>query len=398
VAAIYTRVKVPGKGWRYKAVPTGRGRRPANLQPPFYLRYSVAGKQIWSDPYPSLEAAQKDADKLPDILEAQSKGVTLAELNQARNAQRTPIAVAVATYLELKKNKARKTSAQYRLTLNEFVESLNDKIHFVDEITPDVIRGYKSFMEKRGFAGKTISTRLNIVYFMLKKNGNSARLPRDEMPTVEEEVAVPYTDEELKKLFAAMDEEETIRYKFFLGTACRDKEVTFAAWNDIDFTKSTYHIRRKDDVGFTPKSHESRTVPLPASLLGLLKARRKKAHHDRWIFVNEDGRPDNHFLRKLKRIALHAGLNCGQCKTTVTKGRYDRKREVEVTCKTDPVCEHIYLHRIRKTCATRWQENGIPVRTIQAWLGHKNLETTMIYLGVTDVDKLRKQIDSAFGD
>jgi integrase len=391
------RIKVPGKGWRYKATPTGRGRRPANLQPPFYLRYSVNGKQIWSDPYPSLEAAQKDADKLPDILEAQSRGVTLAALNQARNAQRTPIAVAVAKYLELKKNKARKTSAQYRLTLNEFVESLNDEIHFVDEITPDVIRGYKSFMEKRGFAGKTISTRLNIVYFMLKKNGNSARLPRDEMPTVEEEVAVPYTDEELKKLFAAMDEEETIRYKFFLGTACRDKEVTFAAWNDIDFTKSTYHIRRKDDIGFTPKSHESRTVPLPASLLELLKTR-KKAHHDRWIFVNEDGRPDNHFLRKLKRIALHAGLNCGQCKTTVTKGRYERKRVVEVTCKTDPVCEHIYLHRMRKTCATRWQENGIPVRTIQAWLGHKNLETTMIYLGVTEVDKLRKQIDSAFGD
>jgi len=42
--------------------------------------------------------------------------------------------------------------------------------------------------------------------------------------------------------------------------------------------------------------------------------------------------------------------------------------------------------------------NGIPVRTIQAWLGHKNLETTMIYLGVTDVEKLRPQIDRAFGD
>ena len=38
-----------------------------------------------------------------------------------------------------------------------------------------------------------------------------------------------------------------------------------------------------------------------------------------------------------------------------------------------------------------------PVRTIQAWLGHKNLETTTIYLGVTDVEKLRPQIDRAFG-
>ena len=113
--------------------------------------------------------------------------------------------------------------------------------------------------------------------------------------------------------------------------------------------------------------------------------------------MNDEGRPDNHFLRKLKRIAIRAGLNCGQCKTTITKGKYDRKREVEVTCETDPVCEHWYLHRFRKTCATRWQENGIPVRTIQKWLGHKNLETTMLYLGETDMDKLRGQIDTAFG-
>jgi len=36
------------------------------------------------------------------------------------------------------------------------------------------------------------------------------------------------------------------------------------------------------------------------------------------------------------------------------------------------------------------------VRTIQAWLGHKNLETTMIYLGVTDSGKLRSNINAAF--
>jgi site-specific recombinase XerD len=53
------------------------------------------------------------------------------------------------------------------------------------------------------------------------------------------------------------------------------------------------------------------------------------------------------------------------------------------------VCEHIYLHRLRKTCAIRWHENGINVRTIQAWLGHKSLETTQIYLGVSDGDKLQ---------
>lgn len=85
-------------------------------------------------------------------------------------------------------------------------------------------------------------------------------------------------------------------------------------------------------------------------------------------------------------------------KVSKMNAQSDRKHKVEVTCKTDPVCEHIFLHRLRKTCATRWQEHGVPIRTIQAWLGHKNLETTMLYLGVTDTEKLGVQVDTAFGD
>ena len=111
------------------------------------------------------------------------------------------------------------------------------------------------------------------------------------MPIVEQEAAVPYADEELKRLFAEMNEEESARYKFFLGTGCREKEVMFTAWGDIDFDKNAYRVHRKEDVHFTPKPHESRTVPLPDSLVALLKTRRKKAQHDRWIFINEEGAP-----------------------------------------------------------------------------------------------------------
>jgi integrase/recombinase XerD len=137
---------------------------------------------------------------------------------------------------------------------------------------------------------------------------------------------------------------------------------------------------------------------MPKSLVALLKERSKQKPHSRWIFVNGDGNPEGHFLKKLKRLALKAGINCGECITTINKGRYESKRPVEVSCKTDPVCEHIFLHRLRKTCASRWEASAIPVRTIQHYLGHKSLETTMIYLGVTDSAKLRKNIDQAFGD
>ena len=397
--SLYTREKNTDGAWRYKRVKEGRGVKTGDLAAPFFARPSVNGKQVWKSlSSRTFREAKEEAGHLTVALDAQAKGLTVAEAEALTNANRIPIKTAVHTYLEQKSGKAKKTVAQYRLTLNEFIEALGGKVRFLDEITEEVLRRYKKFMVDQGYAGKTIDTRLNIVFFLLKKNGIAARIPRDEMPVVEEEVAVPYTDEELKRLFAAMDEEETVRYKFFLGTGCRDKEVTFAAWSDIDFDKKTYHVRRKEDVHFTPKSHESRTIPLPDSLVALLKARRKNAPHARWIFVNEEGRPDNHFLRKLKAIAKRAGLNCGQCRTTITEGKYDKRKRVEVSCKDRPVCQHFYLHRFRKTCASRWEQHGVPIRTIQYYLGHKNLETTMIYLGVTNAEKLRGNINAAFGD
>jgi integrase/recombinase XerD len=393
---IWQRLKTE-KGWRYSRVEEGRGKRTSDLKPPFYLRPTVSGEQRWQKlQADAFTEAKQEAVQFDAVLDAASKGLTVAEGEKISNLNRITLKAAVDAYLEKKQSKSPKTVSQYKNVLKQFLELC--KVKFIDQIDEDVLRKYKAHMESEGYAGKTIDTRLNITYFMLKKNGVTARLPRDEMPTVEEEAAVPYTQEQIEQLLAAMDDESRIRYNFFLATGCRDKEVTFAAWNDIDFTKREYHVRRKEDAGFTPKSHESRTVPLPVSLVATLKARRKAHPNDRWLFMNERGEPDNHFLRKLKRIALHAGLNCGQCRTTITIGKYDRKKLTEVTCKTQPVCEHIYLHRFRKTCATRWQEHGIPLRTVQAWLGHKNLETTQRYLGVTDNGKLRPQIDAAFGN
>lgn len=399
MASIYIRVKDPTSGaWRYERVETGRGRKTSHLAPPFFFRPTLNGKQIWHKLGASTaQEAEKETAKAEAAIDAASKGLTVAEADAIANQNRVSLDAAIKAYLEQKRSKAPKTYAQYRLALNQFAE-LVAKVRFLDEITPEVLRTYKRLMEENKFAGRTIHVRLNIVYFMLKKNNITVRLPSDEMPTTEDEPAEPYSEEDLKRLFAGMkNDEERLLYKFFLGSACRSKEVKFAAWTDLNFDKKTFTVRSKPDVGFTVKNHESRTVRLPASLVEELKARRK-THHDRWIFVNHGGGPGNHFLRRLKELALRVGLNCGQCKTMVTKGRYDKKHKVEVSCKTDPVCEHIYLHRLRKTCATRWHEHGVPIRTIQAWLGHKNLETTMLYLGVMDTERLGVQVDSAFGD
>jgi integrase/recombinase XerD len=393
--SIYRRERNKTGKWRYVGVKSGPGHKHSDLDGPFYLRYTADGRQTYSTGHATLGEAREAGDRIRTALEAKAKGMTVPELDELTNANRTPIKRAVEEFLELKSGKARKTRLAYRLHLDQFVASLKNRIRFMDEVTADTLRGYNKFMDANGLSGKTRHNRLLTVFFLLKKNDIKNPLPWDEMPTVEEEPAVAYSSDELDKLFAAMNSAERLRYNFFLESGCRDKEVTYAAWKDLDFDRGTFHVRRKEDVGFNPKSHESREVPLPTDLLTMLKDAKKNPQHPRWIFVNDDGRPDNHFLRKLKRIAHRAGLNCGHCRTSITKGKGESKKETEVSCKTDPVCDHWYLHRLRKTCATRWQENGIPVRTIQAWLAHKDLNTTQKYLGVTGIDALRSKINSA---
>jgi integrase len=400
---LYQRLKIESKGWRYRRVKTGRGVKTGDLVGPFYLHLVVGSRpngkpnQQWQRlDGDTFDDAVDCADDVQKVRDAAAAGL-MVEGGEKFN--RKAIKTAVQNFLaETAKSKSRKTLAGYRLHLNQFLAA-NPKIHFVDEVTTDTLKGFRDFLANEGFAERTQHNRIITMLSFLKEHGIKHDFSlADDLPSIDEEPAIPYESEELKKLFAAMDPEESIRYKFFLGTACRDKEVTYAAWSDIDFTKGLYHVRPKKDVGFTIKNHETRTVKMPAELVDLLKARKKHAPHPRWIFVNEDGRPDNHFLRKFKRIAHRAGLNCGHCETVVTKGRYETKHEVKVSCKTDPVCRHFYLHRLRKTCATRWEQAGIPVRTIQSMLGHKSLETTQKYLGVGNLDAMAHKFDAAFGD
>ncbi len=51
-----------------------------------------------------------------------------------------------------------------------------------------------------------------------------------------------------------------------------------------------------------------------------------------------------------------------------------------------PLALSAHAHQLRHTFATRMHRRGVPVRTIQALLGHKSLETTMRYLGIDPED------------
>lgn len=92
-------------------------------------------------------------------------------------------------------------------------------------------------------------------------------------------------------------------------------------------------------------------MPEPQRLTLLLKAHPARKNSP-FVFPSPRGNRELHMLDKCKEIARRAKL--------------------------DP--ERFHLCKFRSTYATRMLRAGFDVRTVQHWMGHKSLETTMRYL------------------
>src|SRR6266480_791385 len=333
---------------------------------------------------------QESAAGVKFATQAAAQGLTVTEFQEVTNAGLTPIKTAVEKFLRLHRNDRPKTIAQYTGALNHLLANLPRGVKFVKELAlADVLDSYLQTLQAEEYGSKTIETRMGVIFSMLKDNKKETGVeyPSQLVSLPEPVRSRPkaYPSEEIIKLFSTMTDEEKVRYLFFLHTGCREQEAMYATWDDIDFKQRKYHVTGdgKEDVNFVPKNHEERWIPLTTELVELLKERKKNPPHRRWVFANKHGDAEGHFLRKFKAIAKRAGLNCGNCKTTIKQGKYHLRKPTEVTCATSPVCEKHHLHRLRKTCATRWLRNGVNLMDIKTWLGHKSLETTELYLSDT---------------
>jgi integrase len=179
----------------------------------------------------------------------------------------------------------------------------------------------------------------------------------------------PYTKQELKDMFAAMDDEEKLLYGLFLNSGVRDAEIQNTEYADFNWEKCTLHVQPKVWRKFRlkgkskKKSAKDRFIPIPAKLVWKIKERMRQRNaqtHD-LVFPNGDGKPDGHFLRKLKAIAKKAAVESAE------------------------------LHRFRKTYADTLHEEGVSVNTIRIRLGHESLDVTLAYLKGKDAESEEAQ-------
>jgi integrase len=236
-----------------------------------------------------------------------------------------------------------------------------------------------------GQNGKTIYNKLVVICQLLKQHGRSKILNPTDWPSFVQTVRPIYEDAELTKLFEACTPAEEARFKFYLMSGFRDAEGRFVTWRDIDFKHAAVRVTAKPHWGFHPKNWEEREVPVPLKLIALLERfRPDDAGSDDPVFPSSSGRPEGAMLEKLKSVARRGRLNCGHC---ITSHKLENGTVKVNRCADGPFCSRWFLHKFRHTYATRHLQDGIDIRTLQQWMGHRDIASTMIYLkGVRNSD------------
>jgi integrase len=315
------------------------------------------------------DAATATARRLQKAAELNALNNGVAVAPDGQNGHRS-VAAAVADFLdETKLTKKPKTLAAYTTALSYFTESC-PKLHLEDLERKDLLKFAAFLRDDKEQAPRSCWNKFSNVMSFLKANGIRGLAKKNDWPRYTEEEPEIYEDEELDTLFAACDAEERLWYEFFLMTGMREQEVMYTYWSDVNFKASTVRVSHKPDRGWTPKAYKEREIPIPAKLATSLKALKAKSDKTcNLVFPTSGCNAKMNFLDDLKAVAARAELNP----------------------------EDFWLHKFRATFATRCLWAGVDLRTVQQWLGHSDMESTMRYLKPSRSQQVREKVNEIFG-
>ncbi|HVQ58118.1 MAG TPA: site-specific integrase [Solirubrobacterales bacterium] len=158
-------------------------------------------------------------------------------------------------------------------------------------------------------------------------------------------------------------------------TGMRQGELLALRWRDVDWQARRIRVRRNYVRGHwvLPKSRSGeRSIPLSSRV-----AEELRAHLERSIFPSADDLvfahplsgeplPNGPLVRRFKKALKAAGV-----------------REIR-------------FHDLRHTFGTRIAAAGIPMRTLQEWMGHRDFRTTLIYADYEPRENESAMVDQAF--
>ena len=329
-------------------------------------------------------ASVTEAARLKAIeVEALKAGVMSRPAQPATiNTNGVTLTAAVDRYLAMvEAQRSHRTYASYRYTLKKLLIPSYEK-QSVDQVAREDILAFMTRCYELGLGHRTVYDKLVVVLQLFKRHGKSRLIASSDWPKYVETIRPIYEPEEIQSMFKHAKEDEAIFLKFMLGSGFRDQEGQHVCWRDLDFRHSQVRVTAKALWDFRPKNWEERVVPLPSALIDQLRQikERRNALPAQLLFPNKRGNPNSENDTIVKRVAHRAKLNCGQCVT-----KHGNR------CAEGPYCHHFFLHKFRHTFATEHLRHGVDSRTLQTWMGHRDIKSTMVYLkGVQSKDALAK--------
>ncbi|WP_348267905.1 tyrosine-type recombinase/integrase [Edaphobacter sp. DSM 109919] len=248
---------------------------------------------------------------------------------------------------------------------------------YADEVTREHIFKYHRALRARGLSDRTLANKHRRLgsFFKFCKIDKSI-MPAT--PKYDSKLPDTYSKDENGKILAAAEEYMKLVIELGLKCGLRDQEMMHLEWNDIHWDDSILRVTSKPHWGFKIKDSEERDIPIPSDLLRHLRARRKTHPDDRLVLPTGGGKPNGKLLRTLKRLAKRAGLNCGAC--AGCKGALGE-------------CQEWTLHKLRRSYCTTLLQSGLDLRTVQAYMGHADLASTMRYLRPATAKESQKAVN-----
>jgi site-specific recombinase XerD len=153
----------------------------------------------------------------------------------------------------------------------------------------------------------------------------------------------------------------------------RMQEALSLQVGDIDAARGMIHVHRG-------KGAKDRYVPLPTSTLRWLRQYWVTHRHKRFLFP-ADGRG-------------HKGISTAKAPMSPTAVQGAMKK---ITNQID-FGKKVSIHTLRHCYGTHLLEAGVSLKAIQRYMGHSSLQTTMVYLHLTDSAEAdaRKTIEKLF--
>lgn len=180
------------------------------------------------------------------------------------------------------------------------------------------------------------------------------------------------------QVFQMIDACQTFRLKCFIWITytlgLRIGEAVNLQVGDIDSQRMMVHVHRG-------KGAKDRYLPLPVSTLATIRAQ-WKTHRNRTFLFPAEGR--DHQDGSTSKTPMSISTVQSAIKQITRQLNFGKK----ISC-----------HTLRHSYATHLLEAGVSLKAIQKYLGHSSLQTTMIYLHLTEMAEAdaRQVINRLFG-